>query len=618
MTPRRLSVDRLHSASLLLSVFLFAYVFSPYWLAVSSTRASAWLYVVLLAVGIAWTIAASGEIRTPAPRRYWALVALAVAAAALNWRALGQPIPWQGDEDYHIAIAGDLAEAIGELLHRVPPVILIPAITLTLAACVFVWRRHSLWLTVLVFAFVVIALPLAALAVPQLRVPPEILLRYPFLEYWAAAVPPMIASFVVGGEAYFVEPVYRLVPLLSAVLLAWAAYQSVAHVNWRVGILFGIAVITVPLIYYYSSILYLELPAVVLMTCVCLHADDLLGREKSEVVRHPAWYALLVAGFLKETVVPFIAAFLLLRLATRLTAQGRLFWTRKHLLDEITVVFAVAAPVSVYILLCKVLGEMRGYDPGPGNLLDLSVYATLGRSYASQLGPVPLLSIVGLCVLARQRGYAAPVFLLTAFAADATFHILDTKGYLGYSRFNLFLLPPVLAGAAAALAAFAKSRPRWCAVVLAGIVALNLWISPVNPDGSKVPRWDAYRVDTGEHYYPYGETLRWLERSYPDRLIWFTGLRYRYAFDFYFEKLDWHPSFEQRVTDQRSGDDDDAVESVLRAADVQGAEVVVFQPDRKAVPQPTQFHHFRVARVFANDACLLLVYARMPADERDR
>jgi hypothetical protein len=526
-------------------------------------------------------------------------------------------IPWQGDEEYHIAIAGGLAKAAAPLLQRAPLLVLLAAITGMGAVIFLIWKRNSTRLTIMAFATVLLPLPIAALTVPQLRIPSEVLLRYPFLEYWTAAVPPLLGSFVIGKAAFFTEPLYRIIPLASVILLAWVVQRPVARLDPWAGLLFGIVTITTPLAYYYSSILYLELPAAVLMTYVCLHADALLTKDKQEVLQHPAWYALLITGFLKETVVPFIAVFVLLRPLIRLMSRKRTYWTVRHFADELAIIFSAAAPLFIYIVLRKTFGDMRAYEPHLENLLDLSVYATLARSYGSQFGALSFVAIAGLCILIRRKSYVAAVFLTGAFAADAAFHILDSKNYLGYSRFNLFLLPPLLAAAATAVATLARQYGRWSYGVLAGLMIANLWMSPVYLDGSKVPRWDAYRIDTAEHYYPYDEALRWLKKNYADQEIWFTGLRYHYTFGFYFKKLDWHPSFEQRVDDNRSKNDDVAVEAALKTAAANDAKVVVFQADGKALPRPADAHHFHVARVFANDATRLIVYTRTPGTPQD-
>ena len=51
-------------------------------------------------------------------------------------------------------------------------------------------------------------------------------------------------------------------------------------------------------------------PAVLLMAIVAFHAEALLFDEVHEVLQHPAWVALVLIGFIKETALPFLAAFL--------------------------------------------------------------------------------------------------------------------------------------------------------------------------------------------------------------------------------------------------------------------------------------------------------------------
>lgn len=603
--------NRLHTASIFFLVYLFAYVFSPYWLAPHARVAEIILYAALVITGAAWALTSTGNLNL-ALRKSDAvnLAVLCLFALALNLRALMQPIPWKGDEEYHIAISKGLAKAIAPLLHRPPLALLLVMLAVFVGIIIFLWRKKSVRLTIAAFAIILLALPFVAFAVPQLRIPNNVLLRYPFFEYWFAAVPPLLISFISGNAAYYMEPTYRILPLASAILLAWTVQRPLARSSRMAGALLGVGVVTVPLVYYYSSILYLELPAVVLMTYACLHGAELLTNDKEELVHHPAWYALLLTGFLKETTVPFIAVFILLRLATRFLTNRDRRWTRQFITNEILVAFGAAVPLFIYIALRKSFGDMRAYVPHPDDLLDLSVYVTLARSYISQLGPMLLLFVAGLYILVRRRAYLFAVFLVGAFVTDAVFHILDSKNYLGYSRFNIFLLPPVLAGAAITAAALFKQRPRWTYGLLVVLVGLNLALSPVYLDGSKVPRWDAYRVDTAEHYYPYRTALRWLKARYPESPVWFTGLSYHYSFGFYFRKLDWHPRFKQIIADNPANTESGAVAAILKKAADHNIPVVVYQPDNKKLPRPKEMSTFHVAQIFSNEAHELIVYAR--------
>lgn len=73
------------------------------------------------------------------------------------------------------------------------------------------------------------------------------------------------------------------------------------------------AVATIPTIFYYSSITYLEMPAVMLMTIVCLRIEPLARNDTSAIKQDVGWYALILLGFIKETTLPFILMFLAYR-----------------------------------------------------------------------------------------------------------------------------------------------------------------------------------------------------------------------------------------------------------------------------------------------------------------
>ena len=77
-------------------------------------------------------------------------------------------------------------------------------------------------------------------------------------------------------------------------------------------------------------------------------------------------------------------------------------------------------------------------------------------------------------MLGIKRQYRALLFLVVAFGADLMFHVIDDAGYIwiGYSRFNLFLAPIVIAGAYYLLRFLSDNRPRWTGYLLGGVIAV--------------------------------------------------------------------------------------------------------------------------------------------------
>ncbi len=174
------------------------------------------------------------------------------------------------------------------------------------------------------------------------------------------------------------------------------------------------------------------------------------------------------------------------------------------------------------------------------------------------------------------------------------------------------------------------------------IISANLLMSPVNIDGTKVPFWGNYLYDISEHYYPYQEALSWLKATSNHERVLFAGMDDGYYFDFYFDKLDWHPRRKvdqvllsgdprdefvlyfdnsrwspQRELDQflRPGPaqgESDAVLKVLDFAAQNNFTVVVYHVLGKDIPQVQATGYFQAAKVFRNQAHILVVYSATP------
>ena len=61
-------------------------------------------------------------------------------------------------------------------------------------------------------------------------------------------------------------------------------------------LLWALSVASVPMVYCYFSVLYLELPAAILMLVVCLRIVSPLADDGGNIRRNPAWYALILGG----------------------------------------------------------------------------------------------------------------------------------------------------------------------------------------------------------------------------------------------------------------------------------------------------------------------------------
>jgi hypothetical protein len=621
------------SFALLFLIYNIAFVLSPYWLLPPKAWQRAVLLTFIAAAGTAWAWLSSGPAGF-AVREPLGLLLVGIPVVALNTRALVAGIPWFGDEGFHI----------GSTIALVNPLIEQPLIPVGLAviAAGFVWAtrrlkffgiRVALICAGLIAAEIVIVAGLRLVAVHSLpyerlggrtSILPDrsfadySILRYPYFVRWCSALPVVLLSPFMDVTpplaGYFTEAAYRLVPLLSAVSIAWAVWRRMSGqpvVRW----LLALAVGTTPLLVYYSSTLYLELPAALLMTVVLFDAERLLTGSPEELRVRPSWYALILIGFVKETTVPFLLAFLLCRLAGRARGLRMELSSGRTLLAEAMVVFGVLFPLAAYLFFRELWAETRAYVAVPVHLRDPRYYTVLLHSYAQQFGPLGLLAAGGLIVLLARRRFLVLLFLATAFFGDAAFHFLDQVQLIGYSRFNLFILPVVVVAATYAIQAVPHRFWPASALLATCVICANLWLSPLYADGTKVTNWGDYGFDQAGHYYPYREAVRWLARYHAQNRILVTGLDYSPGLYLYAPRslritLRILPFDRRETLGMPPSDDPAKVTDGLAAAARDGFDVVLYHvwgADASIMPRPAGW---RLATVISNRAHCLVVYER--------
>jgi len=284
-------------------------------------------------------------------------------------------------------------------------------------------------------------------------------------------------------------------------------------------------------------------------------------------------------------------------------------------------------PLAMYILFRNIWAGSLPYVPVPGHLT-LHNIGILLRSYAQQFGPLGALAVVGVGILLWRRRFLLAIFLVTLFIGDAAFHLFDSVQLIGYSRFNLFLLPVVVVAAMIAVDTIPRRFLPFSALLAVCVMGLNLFISPLYADGSKVPNWGDYGFDEAEHYYPYRDAIRWLDRYHPQDRVLVTGLDfsptlYFYAADppagprrlaeFGHFTLRMFPFDRTSTWGMRPDNDRARVANDLSAAARDGFKVVLYHvmwgTDPSVMPQPARW---RLTTVFSTRAACLVVYEQVP------
>lgn len=627
-------------------VFAVAFIVSPYW-AMTSSLILRWVLLgAILGLGILWAAAAAGEARLRVEVHRLPVMAILFAAIlALNIRSLMGALSWRGDELTHITRILELVDKtpLGWILYfasviafvlfaawRQPKWVLVPAIALVAGAAAFGSRPDGITLA------------------------DAWILRYPLLNYWIFMLAPKFASLT-GG--LYTEALYRIVPFAAMCALAWTFQRRAPGGDGPVGSLWGLAIATVPVVFYYSSILYTEPAAVALMLAACLNIEVLLQTDSAAIRQQPGWYALILVGFVRETTLPFLLFFVVCRTAYQLRSRRAMVGPdkpsesvlsgergdrlRQLVYGEAQVVYATLLPIILFIVLRSSLGSPRTYTPVLQAVLNPSVYRAIAQSFIEQFGAWLLLFAVGCWVLVRQKDYNTPAFLLLVAIGTPILSGLDRDGiYAGYSRFNLLVLPSILAGTAIALKHVPLRRLALTTLLPCLLIAVNLLQSPIHLDGTKVPFWGNYLYDTSEHYYPYPEALSWIKQNAPDDRILFGRPAYGYGFGFYFNQLGWHPQYTaigirlpvsyDRVWDMyfvpSAWHPKRALDTLIAESNPQGEVgivletlrvgvegdfgVVVYQVLGEHVPAVQGDSDYQLQKIFVNEAHSLMVFVR--------
>jgi hypothetical protein len=594
---------------LLAGIYTLGFIVTPYWIRTNSTPEMIFILALTLGIGAIWSFLSAKDLEVRIePLNGWHLLILLAGLVILNFKTLTIDIPWRGDEGIHITRTLALASSISIIW-------VLTFIVLFLSTAMLAWKK-SKWSILLGMVSIAGVISFNIVKNPLTGISSSVLMRYPFINYWFYAILPSLAMAIKVNP--YQEVFFRMVPFLSTFALVWIFQRDLCRSKPILNLFWGLAVASIPLVYYYSSILYIEMPAIALMVIVCFNIPSLLKDDFLEIKQNPAWYALILTGFIKETTIPFLVCFIGWRLIASVV-QGRISLksiktSLRSLQDELFIAVSVLLPVSFYLFLRGTLSQQaRWFSLTLANLSKPIVYSSLLRSFYDQIGlPFLLLFFAGCFFLFWKKEFLQAGFFLSLFVLYPAFFAVDTLIYTGYSRFNLFIIPPVLAGAWILIKRLMENKKIIGTITACAILTINLWASPVFIDGTKKPLWGNYLTDTSEHYYPYREALTWLKTKYGNEPIMFAGLYYPYPFVFYFDQLDWTPLTTVSYTNFVDSNFLSLSLALVQAED-DNIKIVLFQvlgnEKPEAIASGPSFH---VEKIFQNDAHILIVYRRNP------
>lgn len=471
----------------LTAIFFFAYIISPYW-AVFQNPSYRILSLALLSVlGLVWSYLCSNNIRLPklSGKPFW-LLGLAVILILINYKPLNADIAWRGDEDFHINLTMDLFSNLTQG---------------------------------------------SSFSISQV-------FRYPYFSKWASL-------FFAAPSLYTDVKLYRAVPFLSVLFLAFFLYQKFEEKLHKpiLSLLFSLGVVSIPLVYFYTSLLYLEMPIVLLMTVCIFDLKSILYLEHEKLLNRPSWYCLLLISFLKETAIIFLLLILCLRVIHQIKMNIRSSKLIKILLSEITLYLLVLSPCAVYLFFRQYSPIYRAFGGQFNKLLDISNYWIVLSSLFHQLGSLLISAILGFYLIYKKNEIGKAGALAVLFLGIILFFMTDNFLSIGFSRWNLFVLPIVIYTSYYFLTSITKTF-QIISIVLVFIA--NLLFCPILADGTRLPNWGSPRMDTAEYTYPYEQAVKWLSIDRITNSLLLFGQNYPYyGLRFYLSKYDFHPEILQ-------------------------------------------------------------------------
>lgn len=525
---------------ILLTFYCLAYVYCPYWNVIEDNLLKVLGFTGLFGFGMFWAFNSSSAVefnfrlnkRIP-------LVILILMIYLINYHPLGADIPWRGDEDYHITSVIVISEyadfLLGALLHLIMNNchIAILIISFLIIISVYILRsKAGFYLkTLLLSAVSLIPLFLTISAYDKLFEPVVgVALRYPFIERW-------FSMFFIYPAMYSDISLYRMLPFLSVVFLSWFLFYKFNEKleSLWMSMLLSLAFVTVPLVYFYSNLLYLEMPVVLLMTICVFDLEFLILSPVENLFKKPGWYCLLFISFLKETVFMFLFIIVMARFIYQIIKNKDA--EIRTLIREIKTGFLVLSPLAIYLFFRMFFSHFRPYGMALSNLGMFHNYFSFIKALSVQFGILFFISAGGFIILVRKNKLTAAV-ISALVLGNSLFFIADGV-HVGFARWNLFILPVIFF---LAYHFISCAHKYFRAGLLLTMFVSNIFLLPIHPDGVHLSNWASSVTDTGECVYPYEQAVKWLSKQKNVKRLLVLGQDYPYhGFTFYFSKYNFTP-----------------------------------------------------------------------------
>ena len=581
----------------LFSLILLCFVLTPLWNSLPgfSLKIMVLLLTLIFAYVFAWF--GSSDVTLFNLSQLKSGLFIFVLMTLFNGRALLLSITWKGDEDFHFLFAKQLFEIV--CTHKFYGII-----TFFFFFFFLVQKKLNKF-TLLVSLVLAI---LAAWAGHHAHLDIYNILRYPItIKYFTAGLV-YLYSFLPANN--YPELPYRMIPFVSSTITIWLAWKVLKTSRAFPRIFMICFLITIPILRYYCTLFYLEMPAVLCMTLVLIRAPLLLEKSLSEIIQDASWYALIFLGFIKETVLPFLLVFMACRFIFYTISLFKLKFCINDWLREALFYLMVGTPLFLYLCYRMGMGNARSYQPSFQNLLDLTLVKILLQSWWESFGILFPLAMAGLVLLLIRKQWPQLVLFFTTLIAFTLFHFIDGNLYIGYSRFNLFLLPVFLLAGLEFMVFVAAINPKIILVITTIGLTVNYFLTPLNWDGTRKPHWGIYLSDVGENDYPYKEALMEIKKLHFGNQVRLVGNPYPYLLNFYLEPKEMLTMSLDSLSLNRQNQNREAqfLDSLLNDSEMKGFKAVLFHLFTDSLLANYNDHVYKHHQVFSNQAHSLVLF----------
>jgi hypothetical protein len=506
-------------------ILLASYVALPYLMMGSGSGFQLLESLVFCILGSLWILAIGNLQRTyTISIRFHRFLLLGLALFSLLTHAsMNHSILWKGDEHYHATSIKFLSEIVSKQAE-LPWLIGIFGLSGIWMSMVsnkssWLWRGIVLILAILIGSSLINESGLE-----------NYLVRYPSLVKWIFLGPFLIEQTI---HSEFSEWSLRVIPWLitgAVIVFIFHRFRSSQFGNTAI---ITLLCLTTPTFLYYSSVLYPEPITVFLLLIGIARLSD-IDKPLDELMTSPLWFSLVFIGFIKETILPLILAFVCLRYLTVFLKERSLRSLIR--LEHFRTGIAVLFPLFFYVFIRKLHGDPRGYSPNWEHLIDWQLYFMWIRDTFSQFAGTLIAAITGVMVLICKNRWKEALLGVACAGSIIVFFHMDYRVNVGYSRFNYLILPLLLIWSAYGIKALCEFKPQLGIAFGITLIIANSLTYPFHFDGSRRADWSLNLMDLYEQSYPFKEAFEMMSMEPNNTSLDIIYLGYGYCPDLYLGK----------------------------------------------------------------------------------